>query len=147
MIVAASLFSARMASVRTIRVEQEPVFDMKSNIPTRLAAPGPSTSSRPGRTASSTSRRSRPLGFRRVDRRAARRIRWYPATWATSAVPSSPLSEDTEVARRLFEYRFGVRVIFCHTVGNLLLTALSDIMGATSAVSRSCPDTNRRMAR
>ncbi len=40
------------------------------------------------------------------------------------------LSEDTEVVRRLFEYRFKVgRRIAGHTVGNLLLTALSDIMG------------------
>lgn len=40
------------------------------------------------------------------------------------------LSEDTEVVRRLFEYRFkeGKRIAG-HTVGNLLLTALSDIMG------------------
>jgi len=40
------------------------------------------------------------------------------------------LSEDTEVVRRLFEYRFklGARIAG-HTVGNLLLTALSDIMG------------------
>ena len=40
------------------------------------------------------------------------------------------LSEDTEVVRRLFEYRFKEgRSIAGHTVGNLLLTALSDIMG------------------
>ena len=40
------------------------------------------------------------------------------------------LSEDTEVVRRLFEYRFKVGArIAGHTVGNLLLTALSDIMG------------------
>lgn len=40
------------------------------------------------------------------------------------------LSEDTEVVRRLFEYRFKEgRRIAGHTVGNLLLTALSDIMG------------------
>ncbi len=40
------------------------------------------------------------------------------------------LAEDTEVVRRLFEYRFkeGKRIAG-HTVGNLLLTALSDIMG------------------
>ena len=40
------------------------------------------------------------------------------------------LAEDTEVVRRLFEYRFKEgRRIAGHTVGNLLLTALSDIMG------------------
>ena len=40
------------------------------------------------------------------------------------------LAKDTEVVRRLFEYRFKVgRSIAGHTVGNLLLTALSDIMG------------------
>ena len=40
------------------------------------------------------------------------------------------LSEDTEVVRRLFEYRFKQgRRIAGHTVGNLLLTALTDIMG------------------
>ena len=40
------------------------------------------------------------------------------------------LAEDTEVVRRLFEYRFKEgRSIAGHTVGNLLLTALSDIMG------------------
>ena len=40
------------------------------------------------------------------------------------------LSEDTEVVRRLFEYRFKEgRRIAGHTVGNLLLTALTDIMG------------------
>jgi len=40
------------------------------------------------------------------------------------------LSEDTEVVRRLFEYRFKEgRSIAGHTVGNLLLTALSDITG------------------
>ena len=40
------------------------------------------------------------------------------------------LSEDTEVVRRLFEYRFKEgRSIAGHTVGNLLLTALTDIMG------------------
>lgn len=40
------------------------------------------------------------------------------------------LSDDTEVVRRLFEYRFKEgRSIAGHTVGNLLLTALSDIMG------------------
>ncbi|GHU27148.1 hypothetical protein AGMMS50256_06300 [Betaproteobacteria bacterium] len=40
------------------------------------------------------------------------------------------LSEDTEVVRRLFEYRFkeGKRIAG-HTIGNLLLTALTDIMG------------------
>lgn len=40
------------------------------------------------------------------------------------------LAEDTEVVRRLFEYRFkeGKRIAG-HTVGNLLLTALTDIMG------------------
>ena len=40
------------------------------------------------------------------------------------------LAEDAEVVRRLFEYRFkeGKRIAG-HTVGNLLLTALSDIMG------------------
>lgn len=40
------------------------------------------------------------------------------------------LANDTDVVRRLFEYRFKVgRRIAGHTVGNLLLTALSDIMG------------------
>lgn len=40
------------------------------------------------------------------------------------------LAEDTEVVRRLFEYRFKEgRSIAGHTVGNLLLTALSDITG------------------
>ena len=40
------------------------------------------------------------------------------------------LAEDTEVVRRLFEYRFKEgRSIAGHTVGNLLLTALADIMG------------------
>ncbi len=40
------------------------------------------------------------------------------------------LAEDTEVVRRLFEYRFKEgRRIAGHTVGNLLLTALTDIMG------------------
>ena len=40
------------------------------------------------------------------------------------------LSDDTEVLRRLFEYRFKEgRSIAGHTVGNLLLTALTDIMG------------------
>ena len=40
------------------------------------------------------------------------------------------LADDTEVVRRLFEYRFKEgRSIAGHTVGNLLLTALSDIMG------------------
>ena len=40
------------------------------------------------------------------------------------------LSEDTEVVRRLFEYRFKEgRRIAGHTIGNLLLTALTDIMG------------------
>lgn len=40
------------------------------------------------------------------------------------------LSADTEVVRRLFEYRFKMgRRIAGHTVGNLLLTALTDIMG------------------
>ena len=40
------------------------------------------------------------------------------------------LSDDTEVVRRLFEYRFKVgRRIAGHTIGNLLLTALTDIMG------------------
>ena len=40
------------------------------------------------------------------------------------------LAEDTEVVRRLFEYRFKEgRSIGGHTIGNLLLTALSDIMG------------------
>lgn len=40
------------------------------------------------------------------------------------------LSGDTEVVRRLFEYRFKEGSgIAGHTVGNLLLTALSDIMG------------------
>jgi uncharacterized cofD-like protein len=40
------------------------------------------------------------------------------------------LAEDTEVVRRLFEYRFKEgRSIAGHTVGNLLLTALSDIVG------------------
>lgn len=40
------------------------------------------------------------------------------------------LSEDTEVVRRLFEYRFKVgKRIAGHTIGNLLLTALTDIMG------------------
>ena len=40
------------------------------------------------------------------------------------------LAEDTEVVRRLFEYRFKEgRSIAGHTIGNLLLTALSDIMG------------------
>ncbi len=40
------------------------------------------------------------------------------------------LAEDTEVVRRLFEYRFkeGKRIAG-HTIGNLLLTALTDIMG------------------
>ncbi len=40
------------------------------------------------------------------------------------------LAEDSEIVRRLFEYRFkeGNRIAG-HTVGNLLLTALSDIMG------------------
>ena len=40
------------------------------------------------------------------------------------------LAEDAEVVRRLFEYRFkeGNRIAG-HTVGNLLLTALSDITG------------------
>ncbi|MDR2111979.1 MAG: YvcK family protein, partial [Candidatus Accumulibacter sp.] len=41
------------------------------------------------------------------------------------------LSEDTEIVRRLFEYRFKEgRRIAGHTVGNLLLTALTDIMGS-----------------
>ena len=40
------------------------------------------------------------------------------------------LADDTEVVRRLFEYRFKEgRSIAGHTVGNLLLTALTDIMG------------------
>ena len=40
------------------------------------------------------------------------------------------LAEDTEVVRRLFEYRFKEgHSIGGHTIGNLLLTALSDIMG------------------
>ncbi len=40
------------------------------------------------------------------------------------------LAEDTEVVRRLFEYRFKEgHSISGHTIGNLLLTALSDIMG------------------
>lgn len=40
------------------------------------------------------------------------------------------LADDTEVVRRLFEYRFKEgRRIAGHTVGNLLLTALTDIMG------------------
>ena len=40
------------------------------------------------------------------------------------------LANDTEVVRRLFEYRFKEgRSIAGHTVGNLLLTALSDITG------------------
>ena len=40
------------------------------------------------------------------------------------------LSDDTEVVRRLFEYRFKEgRSIAGHTIGNLLLTALTDIMG------------------
>lgn len=40
------------------------------------------------------------------------------------------LAEDTDVVRRLFEYRFKLgRRIAGHTVGNLLLTALSDITG------------------
>ena len=40
------------------------------------------------------------------------------------------LAEDTEVVRRLFEYRFKEgRRIAGHTVGNLLLTALTDIVG------------------
>ena len=40
------------------------------------------------------------------------------------------LAEDTEVVRRLFEYRFKEgRSIGGHTIGNLLLTALSDITG------------------
>lgn len=40
------------------------------------------------------------------------------------------LAEDTEVVRRLFEYRFKEgRRIAGHTIGNLLLTALTDIMG------------------
>ncbi len=40
------------------------------------------------------------------------------------------LSGDTEIVRRLFEYRFKEGSgIAGHTVGNLLLTALSDIMG------------------
>jgi uncharacterized cofD-like protein len=40
------------------------------------------------------------------------------------------LAEDTDVVRRLFEYRFKIgRRIAGHTVGNLLLTALSDITG------------------
>ena len=40
------------------------------------------------------------------------------------------LARDTEIVRRLFEYRFKVgHSIAGHTVGNLLLTALSDIMG------------------
>ncbi len=40
------------------------------------------------------------------------------------------LADDTEVVRRLFEYRFkeGKRIAG-HTVGNLLLTALTDIVG------------------
>lgn len=40
------------------------------------------------------------------------------------------LAEDGEVVRRLFEYRFKEgRRIAGHTIGNLLLTALTDIMG------------------
>ena len=40
------------------------------------------------------------------------------------------LAQDTEVVRRLFEYRFKEGCgIAGHTVGNLLLTALSDITG------------------
>lgn len=40
------------------------------------------------------------------------------------------LSEDTGVVRRLFEYRFKKESsIGGHTVGNLLLTALTDITG------------------
>ena len=40
------------------------------------------------------------------------------------------LAEDTDVVRRLFEYRFKIgRRIAGHTIGNLLLTALSDITG------------------
>lgn len=40
------------------------------------------------------------------------------------------LADDTEVVRRLFEYRFKEgRSIAGHTVGNLLLTALSEITG------------------
>ena len=40
------------------------------------------------------------------------------------------LAEDTDVVRRLFEYRFKLgQRIAGHTVGNLLLTALSDITG------------------
>ena len=40
------------------------------------------------------------------------------------------LAEDREVVRRLFEYRFKEgHSIGGHTIGNLLLTALSDIMG------------------
>lgn len=40
------------------------------------------------------------------------------------------LSDDTDVVRRLFEYRFKEgSCIAGHTVGNLLLTALSDITG------------------
>ena len=40
------------------------------------------------------------------------------------------LADDAEVVRRLFEYRFKEgRRIAGHTIGNLLLTALTDIMG------------------
>ena len=40
------------------------------------------------------------------------------------------LAEDSDVVRRLFEYRFKEgRRIAGHTIGNLLLTALSDITG------------------
>jgi uncharacterized cofD-like protein len=40
------------------------------------------------------------------------------------------LSDDTDVVRRLFEYRFKEgRSVAGHTIGNLLLTALTDIMG------------------
>lgn len=39
------------------------------------------------------------------------------------------LADDSEVVRRLFEYRFKDGRIAGHTVGNLLLTALTDIMG------------------
>ena len=40
------------------------------------------------------------------------------------------LSEDSDIVRQLFEYRFkGSARIAGHTIGNLLLTALSDIMG------------------
>lgn len=39
------------------------------------------------------------------------------------------LSQDTQIVRKLFEYRFKWSRIAWHTIGNLLLTALADIWG------------------